>query len=76
MDETTRGFKLTGRIAFASAVLLIWALFLFVDCRYQLAVEPTSHWPESEWYGPLSFFQPLLKYVAFVLTAAYLVFRR
>lgn len=76
MDENPRGFRLTGRITFASAVLFAWALFLFVDYRYQLTVEPTSHWPESELYGPLSFFQPVLKYVAFILTSAYLVFRQ
>lgn len=76
MDEGTGKFRLSGRIAFASAVLLAWAFFLFVDYRYQLAVEPKSQWPESELYGPLSFFQPVLKYLAFVLTAAYLAFRR
>ena len=76
MDESTGGFRLSGRIAFASAVLLAWALFLFIDYRYQLTVGPKSQWPESELYGPLHFFQPLLKYVAFVLTAAYLAFRR
>lgn len=75
MDENRGRFRLSGRALLAAAVLFAWMLFLFVDYRYQFSVKPTGRWPESELYGPLSFFQPVLKYLAFALTIAYIAIR-
>lgn len=66
MHKSPERFRLTGRVGLALAVLFAWLLFLIVDYRYQLVIEN-----KSELYGPLSFFQPVLKYLTFVLTAAY-----
>ena len=52
----------------AVLVLIAWVVFLLIDWRYQQTITPTGVWPQSESYGPLSFFQQLIKWLAFVVT--------
>ncbi len=59
----------------ATILLISWVAFLVVDFKFQQTVAPSGKWPGSELYGPLAFFQPVLKYSTFALTIGYLARR-
>jgi hypothetical protein len=72
LERTSKSWRLSPSQAIACLLMLSWLAFLIADYKFHLSVDPTSQWPASELYGPLGFFQPLLKYTTFALTLAYL----
>ena len=75
LERTSKSWHLSPTPAIVCLLLLSWLAFLLADYQFHLSIEPSSQWPGSELYGPLSCFQPVLKYATFALTLAYLANR-
>lgn len=65
--ESPMGMRLL-RISLAVLSLIAWVVFLLVDSAYHQAIVSTAG-TYGEMYGPLSFFHPVIKWIALTATA-------